>query len=112
TRMEKIIGGIERPVLAAYGASLSWFLRFRWISLVVWAACVAGTVLLFIAVPKAFLPPGDSSVVFGVFIAKEGSSPQQMKAIQDRVDTALHEDPNVITDFTMTGNGSFISSNQ
>src|SRR5213079_1279474 len=33
TRMEKIIGGIERPVLAAYGSSLSWFLRHRWISL-------------------------------------------------------------------------------
>jgi len=50
--------------------------------------------------------------VFGVFIAKEGSSPDQMHQIQDRVDAALHEDPNVVTDFTMTGNGAFIASNQ
>jgi HAE1 family hydrophobic/amphiphilic exporter-1 len=112
TWMEKIIGAVERRVLAVYGTSLSWFLAHRWVSLVIWAACVAGTVQLFRTVPKAFLPPGDSSVVFGVFIAKEGSSPQQMHAIQDRVDMALHEDPNVITDFTMTGNGAFISSNQ
>jgi hydrophobic/amphiphilic exporter-1 (mainly G- bacteria), HAE1 family len=112
TWMERVIGALERRWLAFYGSSLTWFLRRRWVSLVIWAACVAGTVLLFLAVPKAFLPPGDSSVVFGVFIAKEGSSPQQMHALQDRVDTALHEDPNVTTDFTMTGNGSFIASNQ
>jgi HAE1 family hydrophobic/amphiphilic exporter-1 len=112
TWMEKIIGALEKRWLAFYGSSLSWFLKHRWISLVIWAACVAGTVQLFRTVPKAFLPPGDSSVVFGVFIAKEGSSPQQMKAIQDRVDSALHDDPNVITDFTMTGNGAFIAANQ
>jgi HAE1 family hydrophobic/amphiphilic exporter-1 len=112
TWMERIIGAAEKRWLAIYGSSLSWFLKHRSISLVIWAGCVAGTVALFMAVPKAFLPPGDSSVVFGVFIAKEGSSPEQMHAIQDRVDHALHEDPNVITDFTMTGNGSFIASNQ
>lgn len=112
TWMEKIFGAVERPVLAAYGSSLTWFLRRRWVSLVIWAGCVAGTVSLFVTVPKAFLPPGDSGAVFGVFIAKEGSSPQQMHAIQDRVDAALHEDPNVVTDFTMTGNGAFIAANQ
>ncbi len=55
-------------VLGVYGSSLSWFLRHRWISLVVWAACLAGTIQLFRVVPKTFLPPGDSSVVFGVFM--------------------------------------------
>ena len=110
--MERVIGAVEHRVLRVYGSSLSWFLRHRWISLVVWAACLAGTIHLFRVVPKTFLPPGDSSVVFGVFIAKEGSSPEQMRAIQDRVDATLHEDPNVITDFTMTGNGAFLASNQ
>src|SRR5207302_519976 len=60
TWMERVIGGVERRVLAAYGASLTWFLRHRWVSLVIWAACVAGTVQLFMTVPKTFLPPGDS----------------------------------------------------
>jgi hydrophobic/amphiphilic exporter-1 (mainly G- bacteria), HAE1 family len=63
-------------------------------------------------VPKAFLPLGDSSVIFGAFIAREGSSPAQMHALQDRVDQALHEDPNVITDFTLTGATGFLSANQ
>src|SRR6478672_5561851 len=112
TWMERVIGGIERRVLAIYGGSLWWFLRHRWLSLVIWAVCLAGTIGLFIRVPKAFLPPGDSSVIFGAFIAAEGSSPKQMQAIQNRVDQTLHQDPNVITDFTMTGATGFLAANQ
>jgi HAE1 family hydrophobic/amphiphilic exporter-1 len=111
TWMERVIGGIEKRVLAMYGGSLWWFLRHRWISPVIWVICLAGTIWLFVLVPKAFLPPGDSSVIFGAFIAREGSSPEQMRAFQDRVDETLHQDPNVITDFTMTGATGFLASN-
>lgn len=112
TRMERVIGSIEKRVLAMYGGSLWWFLRHRWISPVIWVICLAGTIGLFVLVPKAFLPPGDSSVIFGAFIAQEGSSPKQMQALQNRVDQILQEDPNVITDFTMTGATGFLASNQ
>jgi HAE1 family hydrophobic/amphiphilic exporter-1 len=112
TWMERVIGGIEKRILALYGGSLWWFLRHRWISPVVWAICLVGTIWLFLLVPKTFLPPGDSSVIFGAFIAAEGSSPKQMREYQDRVDQKLHEDPNVIFDFTMTGATGFLSSNQ
>ena len=96
-------------MLALYGGSLWWFLRHRWVSAVIWAVCLAGTIWLFILVPKAFLPPGDSSVIFGAFIAREGSSPAQMHELQNRVDETLHQDPNVITDFTMTGATGFLA---
>jgi HAE1 family hydrophobic/amphiphilic exporter-1 len=112
TWMERVIGGIEKRVLALYGGSLWWFLRWRWISLVIWVVCLAGTIWLFLLVPKAFLPPGDSSVIFGAFIAREGSSPAQMHELQNRVDEKLHSDPNVITDFTLTGATGFLASNQ
>jgi HAE1 family hydrophobic/amphiphilic exporter-1 len=112
TWMERVIGGIEKRVLRTYGTTLWWFLRHRWISPVIWVVCVAGTIWLFVLIPKAFLPPGDSSVVFGAFIAREGSSPDQMRALQNRVDEALHQDPNVITDFTLIGATGFLASNQ
>ena len=35
-----------------------------------------------------------------------------MHALQNRVDEMLHEDPNVITDFTLTGATGFLSANQ
>lgn len=112
TWMERVFGGVEKRVLALYGGSLWWFLRWRWVSLVIWVVCLAGTIWLFVLVPKSFLPPGDSSVIFGAFIAREGSSPAQMHELQSRVDEKLHEDPNVITDFTLTGATGFLASNQ
>ncbi len=112
TWAERVIGGVEKRVLGVYGRSLWWFLRNRWISAVIWVVCLAGTIGLFMVVPQEFLPVGDSSVVFGVFFGREGSSPAQMHALQDRVDQTLHDDPNVITDFTMTGNSVFGAANQ
>jgi hydrophobic/amphiphilic exporter-1 (mainly G- bacteria), HAE1 family len=110
--MERAIGGTERRVLRAYGRSLTWFIERGWISVLTWLLCLVGTVALFIVVPKAFLPPGDSSVVTGVFIAREGSSPAQMRAIQDRVDAVLIADPNVMASIEVAGLSQFIASNQ
>ena len=63
-------------------------------------------------VPKAFLPVGDSSFVWGVMIAREGSSPKEMRDLQDRADELIRQDPAVAATFTMTGNNAFLSSNQ
>ncbi len=111
TWMERVIGAVERRVLDIYGSSLWWFLRHRWISAAIWVICLAGTILLLVTIPKSFLPPGDSGVIFGVFMGKEGSSPEQMRGLQDRVDETLRQDPNVLMNFTMTGATGFFASN-
>jgi len=110
--IERTGGRIEKSILNVYGKSLWWFLRHRWISALTWVACMAGTVLLFMAVPKAFLPVGDSSFVWGVMIGKEGSSPEQMRALQNQAALAMRADPAVGATFTLTGNSSFLASNQ
>ena len=112
TWVERVIGGIEKRVLGVYGKSLWWFLRHRWISATVWVLCLVGTIGLFNAVPKAFLPPGDSSFIWGVMIGREGSSPQQMHDLQDQADNIVQQDPNVRATFTMTGASGFFASNQ
>jgi HAE1 family hydrophobic/amphiphilic exporter-1 len=110
--VERIVGRVEEKVLGVYGKSLWWFLRHRWISALTWIACMAGTILLFSAVPKAFLPIGDSSFIWGVMIGKEGSSPAQMHALQDQAGVLMRDDPAVGATFTMSGNGQFLASNQ
>src|SRR5437879_6724273 len=99
--MERVIGGIERRVLDVYGRSLWFFLRQRWVSDLGRVICFAGTGYLFYVVPKAFLPIGDSSFVRGVFVAEEGSSPEQMHAYQVQSDEALPADPAVDLPFTL-----------
>jgi HAE1 family hydrophobic/amphiphilic exporter-1 len=110
--VERTGGKVEQKVLGIYGKSLWWFLRHRWISALTWVACMVGTVLLFMAVPKAFLPIGDSSFVWGVMIGKEGSSPQQMRQLQDQAAVVMRADPAVGATFTLTGNSQFLASNQ
>src|SRR6202521_1675668 len=109
--VERTTGRIEKRVLDVYGRSLWGFLKHRWISALTWVACMAGTVLLFIVVPKAFLPVGDSSFIWGVMIGKEGSSPEQMQALQNQSAEIMRQDPAVGATFTLTG-GTFIASNQ
>ena len=112
TWMERRIGAVEKRVLGAYARSLWWFLDLRWVSVLIWVVCLGGTVLLFMIVPKAFLPVGDSAFVWGVMIAREGSSPEQMRILQDQADEIIRRDPSVMATFTMTGNSQFLSSNQ
>src|SRR5262247_358206 len=112
TWMERIIGGAEKRVFGVYSRWLWWFLRFRSIFALMWVVCLAGTVWLFMVVPKAFLPVGDSSFVWGVMIAREGSSPKEMRALQDHADEVMRQNPAVDATFTMTGNNQFLSSNQ
>jgi hydrophobic/amphiphilic exporter-1 (mainly G- bacteria), HAE1 family len=112
TWVERVIGAVERRILAGYGVSLWWFLRHRWISALTWAICLAGTIGLFMVVPKTFLPVGDSSFAWGVMIGREGSSAEQMRLLQDRADEVLHANPAVRATFTMTGASGFLASNQ
>jgi HAE1 family hydrophobic/amphiphilic exporter-1 len=47
-----------------------------------------------------------------VFIAQEGSSPQQMHALQEKVSQAIQGDPNVDRSISVTGLNTYLSSNQ
>ena len=112
TLMERVSTRVERKFLDWYGRSLWFFLRQRWISALVWVACLLGTIYLFQLIPKAFLPIGDSGLIFGVFVGPEGSSPAQMHNYQTAVDHVLHNDPNIDMTFTMSGNSGFLPANQ
>ena len=112
TWMERVFGAAEHRVLDAYGRSLWFFLRNRWVSAVVWVVCLIGTGYLFYVVPKSFLPVGDSSFIRGVMVAQEGTSPEQMHAYQSQAEKIMWANPAVRSTFTMSGNGQFLPSNQ
>jgi HAE1 family hydrophobic/amphiphilic exporter-1 len=112
TWVERVIGGVEQRVLGVYGRSLWFFLHHRWVSLLLWAVCMLGTVVLFRAVPKSFLPVGDSSFMMGVLIAQEGTSPTRMHQYQAEVESVVHHNPSVRMTFTVSGISQFLASNQ
>jgi HAE1 family hydrophobic/amphiphilic exporter-1 len=112
TWVERVAGNIEHRVLSVYGRQLWFFLRHRWISALIWLVCFVGTGYLFYIVPKSFLPVGDSSLIFGVLVGQEGSSPEQMHRYQDAAEKVLHANPAVAATFTMSGNNQFLPGNQ
>jgi HAE1 family hydrophobic/amphiphilic exporter-1 len=112
TWMERAFGAVERRVLDAYGRSLWFFLRRRWISIATWVICLVATGLLFYIVPKAFLPVGDSSFIRGVLVAQEGSSPEQMHAYQAKAAEIIKANPAVRHMVNVSGASSFFPANQ
>jgi len=112
TWVERNVHAVLDRVIRSYGNSLHFFLRHKWISALGWVVCMVGTVLLFNAVPKAFLPVGDSGFIRGMFMAQEGSSPERMREYQDQVDKILQANPYIDRSYTISGLPLRVSSSQ
>jgi multidrug efflux pump len=68
-------------VIAFYGRTLQFVLRFRTITLLVTVATLVGTILLYIYVPKGFFPVQDTGVILGV---SEGAQDISFAAMAQR----------------------------
>jgi HAE1 family hydrophobic/amphiphilic exporter-1 len=109
--VERMFGAVEKRVLRVYGASLWFFLRHKWVSAIIWVACLYGTYHFLTVLPKSFLPVGDSSFSMGVLIGPDGASPEMMRELQERSEQVMHANESIDMTFTMTGNGQFLNSN-
>jgi HAE1 family hydrophobic/amphiphilic exporter-1 len=101
--MERHTSHFIQRVIAAYGRALDWFLNRAWLTVPILVACILGLWFFFTHLPFTLLPPGDSGFIRGLFIAKEGSSPAQMRAYQAEVNKKIQEDPAVGQFFTLAG---------
>jgi HAE1 family hydrophobic/amphiphilic exporter-1 len=112
TRMEKWTGNFIKRVIDAYGRALDKFLDRAWLTIPILLLCILGLWFFFTHLPFTLLPPGDSGFARGVFIAQEGSSPEQMRAFQKLVNQKIEADPSVAQFFTVAGSLSRSSSSQ
>ncbi|PYK19169.1 MAG: acriflavine resistance protein B, partial [Verrucomicrobia bacterium] len=101
--MERHTSNFIKRVIAVYGRALDWFLDRAWLTVPVLVACILGLWFFFTHLPFTLLPPGDSGFIRGVFISKEGSSPEQMRTYQAEVNKKFQEDPAVGQFFTLAG---------
>jgi len=86
-----------------YKRSLEWVMRRHALAFIIWLVSLAGTIWLFIIIPKGFLPVGDSGMIRGVYMAAEGSSPAQMQAYQKQLMALFEAEPGVDQAITVTG---------
>ena len=82
-------------VIERYGTTLRWVLRHQLGTLIVTAATLVLTILLYIVVPKGFFPVQDTGVILGVSEAPETVSFAAMAERQQALVRIILKDPDV-----------------
>jgi multidrug efflux pump len=82
-------------VIAWYGRTLNFVLRFQTVTLLVALATLLLTVYLYYEIPKGFFPIQDTGVIQGVTEASQSISFAEMSRLQQHVITTILKDPAV-----------------
>src|SRR6266702_3136770 len=96
---------VYERVLGAYEHSLGWVMQRRPAALALSAAILVATVVLFMVVPKGFLPSEDNSQIFGTTETVQGTSFDDLVRHQLQVMAVLQQDPNVDATMSFLGGG-------
>jgi multidrug efflux pump len=86
---------VFNSVIAFYGRTLQFVLRYRATTLVVTVATLVGTILLYIYVPKGFFPVQDTGVILGVSEGPQNVSFAAMAKRQQGLADVILKDPAV-----------------
>src|SRR5690349_79933 len=105
-RMERWTGDFIKRVIDWYSVALDRFLDRAYLTVPILLFCIVGLWFFFTHLPFTLLPVGDSGFARGVFIAREGTSPEEMRAFQKQVNDKIIAEPSVAQFFTNTGTGS------
>jgi multidrug efflux pump len=91
---QRINDGIDR-IVGFYGRSLEWVLNRQaatlWLTLLTFVA----TILLYIYIPKGFIPHQDTGVIVAITEAGSEVSFSEMTSLQQKVTDAIRRDPDV-----------------
>ena len=81
--------------IAFYGRTLTWVLRHQPATLLVTAATLVLTIILYVLVPKGFFPVQDTGVILGISEAPETVSFERMADRQQALAAMILRDPDV-----------------
>ncbi len=97
---------VYRRGLGWYQRSLAWVMDRRPLALVFSAGILVATAVLFVVVPKGFIPTEDTGQIQGTTETLEGSSYENMRDHQQAVADILTHDPNVAHFMSSVGGGT------
>jgi multidrug efflux pump len=86
---------VFRGIIAFYGKTLQVALRFQPVTLFIAIATLAGTIWLFILIPKGFFPVQDTGVILGISEAPQMISFSAMAERQQALARTILDDPAV-----------------
>jgi multidrug efflux pump len=86
---------VFESTIAFYGRTLKWVLGHQTVTLIVAAATLVITILLYIYIPKGFFPVQDTGVILGVSEAPQDVSFAAMSQRQQQLADVILKDPAV-----------------
>ncbi len=89
-----------------YARTLRIALRFQGVTLLIAVATLVGTVLLYVVIPKGFLPLQDTGVIIAVTEAAQSTSIPRMRTMQTEMAEIARKDPAVAGVASFVGAGA------
>ncbi len=108
-RPSRLTAWFERGFQASarfYRRTLTVALRFQGVTLLVAVATLAGTIALYLIVPKGFLPQQDTGVIVAVTEAAQSASIPRMERLQTQLAKTALRDPAVTGVVSFVGAGT------
>ena len=94
-RLTRAFNRIVNGTFKGYLDTLQWVLRHQTLTLLVTVLTLAGTVGLYIVIPKGFLPQQDTGLIMAVAEAGQEVSFIEMQRLQTKLVHAIKQDPDV-----------------
>jgi multidrug efflux pump len=104
--VERVLGVMVR----SYARSLAVVLDYRALTLLVMAATLAITAMLYVRTPKGFFPADDTGLIFGGTQASTEVSFQAMYELQQKAEAVVRADPAVAGVGSSIGTSGFSAS--
>ncbi len=95
TWLDRVVERVLRLMVRGYAASLGAVLNYRGLTLLVMAATMAITVMLYVRTPKGFFPMDDTGLIYGGTQASTEISFQAMRELQQKAEAIIRADPAV-----------------
>jgi multidrug efflux pump len=93
-------------MLAFYRRTLELVLRHQFATLLTTVGTLVATVLIYIAIPKGFLPLQDTSLIIATTEAGQAASFAEMQRLQEQIVTAIRRDTDVTGVVSLVGVGT------
>jgi len=106
TRLYEVSERVFDAMLAFYDRTLTRVLHQRRLAMIFTGLVMIGTVVLFMVIPKGFIPPQDRNFFFGATQAADNVSYEEMARLHEKLNAILVSEPGVKSIISVSGVGS------
>jgi len=103
SKIKRFSEKFNEKLLNVYSPSLEWVIKHRFITLLIGILTLVFTIILFIHIPKDFLPPDDIGGIEGFTQGDDSASPFEMERLHEEILNILQKNPDYKLGVSLAG---------